>query len=102
LFENVCTQEAGGNRKKDFQRILYVQLEAKSWLSPGRQRETVHAKHQPFGPFSVQLHRYARVEQQNDHGHRVVGGDVHISAHNITNIIPISNLIWIRKVKYII
>jgi len=86
LFENVCTQEAGGNRKKDFQRILYVQREATSWLAPGRQLDAVHAKHQSLGPFSVQLHSYARVEPQNDYGHRFVGGDVQISAHDRTDL----------------
>jgi len=78
LFENVCTQEAGGNHKKDFQRILYVQREAATSVAQGHQLATVHAKHQSFRSFSVHVHRNARVAPENAYGHRVVGGDVQL------------------------
>lgn len=78
LFKNVCTQEAGGNHKKNFQRILYVQREATASLAQGHQLATVHAKHQSFRSLSVHVHRDARVAPENAYGHRVVGGEVQL------------------------
>jgi len=80
LFENVCTQEAGGNHKKDFQRILYVQREAATSLAQGHQLATVHAKHQSIRSFPLHVHRNSRFAQENAYGHRVVVGDVQLTS----------------------